>query len=239
MDSRNTILFAVSLIPFAAFAADTKSATSCVPAPPIRAPAYPPDLAIKGINGTVVLTLIIDDCGRVLDAKVKTPDRPTFNKAALASVKGASVVPSLTTKPQAGETDYTVSFNMNPQRYEYREIDWPKSHARPRYELQPSDAEFADAAAVDAAFPFDPANSWKPPYPGVRSRFIQTGTPEAREFWLVIFKDREPNLAAHYRPVMKDGEPVVQLSVLCSDTAANCNQATTKLLEGLPNAKAR
>lgn len=187
----------------------------------------------------MVLTLTVDDCGRVMDAKVKTPDRPAFNEAALDSVKGASVAPGLRAKANAGELDYTVSFNMDPKEYEYRDIDWPKSHARPRYELQPPDARFADAAAVAAAFPFDPENAWKPPYPGLASRFIQTGTPDAREFWLVVFKDRKPNLAAHYQPVMVDGEPVVKLSVLCGDTAANCNKATAKLLEGLPHAKAR
>lgn len=239
MKSRKEILLALSLAPLAGFAADTDHDTLCVPAPPIRAPTYPPDLMMKGISGTVVLTLTIDDCGRVLDAKVKTPDRPAFNKAALASVQGASVVPRLTTKAHAGTTDYTVSFNLDPKEYEYQDIDWPKSHVRPRYELQPPDATFADAAAVDAAFPFDPANAWKPPYPGVRSRFIQTGTPGAREFWFVIFKGREPNLAARYQPVMIGGEPVVKLSVLCGDAAANCSQATTRLLEGLPYAKAR
>jgi len=52
-------------------------------------------------------------------------------------------------------------------------------------------------------------------------------------------KSGSVNVAAHYRPVMVEGEPVVKLAMRCDDTAEACAKAQEFLLQGLPFAKAR
>ena len=73
----------------------------------------------------------------------------------------------------------------------------------------------------------------------MRSRFVQVGEPDAREFWLFVFKDGVANVAVHYRPVMVDGEPVVKLALRCGDTPEACIKTEEFLLQGLPFAKAK
>ena len=212
----------------------------CPRGKPLLPPAYPPDLAAKGVGGTVLLALAIDKCGRVERAQVKeSSGKKALDTAALASVDGVTLTATQRAKVVDGTVELPLSFSMDPVSYEFQKVDWPRSHRKPRYELEPPSGEFTSANAADQSFPFNPAMAWPSPYPAISSRFVQTGGPGQREFWLFIFKERKANVAAHYRPVVVDGEPVVKVSILCGEDAASCEQATITLLKGLPFAKAR
>lgn len=207
--------------------------------PPKRVlPRYPSNLLIRGKGGTVLLDLSIDACGRVLQASVKKPSgHSALDEAAQAAATQSVLSPAERAKAVNGRLEQPVSFGVDPMTYAYPRTDWPTTHKRPRYVLEAL-AEFADVAAADAAITSGMADLRAPPY-AVVGRFVQKGTLEAREFWLFVSKDNEPNLAARYRPRMEDGEPVVRLAVLCGDTPEACAKAQALLLKGLPFARAK
>lgn len=51
------------------------------------APIYPPELARKGMQGTVYILFIVDKNGRARDLKVQKSTHPAFNNPALKAVK--------------------------------------------------------------------------------------------------------------------------------------------------------
>lgn len=51
------------------------------------APIYPPELARKGMQGTVYILFIVDKTGRARDLKVQKSTHPAFNNPALKAVK--------------------------------------------------------------------------------------------------------------------------------------------------------
>ncbi|MDF7823136.1 energy transducer TonB [Pontiellaceae bacterium B12227] len=51
------------------------------------APIYPPELARKGMQGTVYVLFIVDKTGRARDLKVQKSTHPSFNNPALKAVK--------------------------------------------------------------------------------------------------------------------------------------------------------
>lgn len=51
------------------------------------APIYPPELARKGMQGTVYVLFIVDKTGRARDLKVQKSTHPAFNNPALKAVK--------------------------------------------------------------------------------------------------------------------------------------------------------
>lgn len=213
------------------------AAPPCTPGKPLGGPVYPVEMAKRGIGGEVALDLTLDACGLVLDAVVKHGGQKVLNDAALASVKGVTLTASQRAGARDGHLSLPVVFNMKAD-LSYQKIDWPKTHRRPRYVMDDQAMAYATAAEADAAIKAPPDLVWPSPY-AVRSRFVQVGTPEAREFWLFVFKNGVANVAAHYRPVMVEGEPVVKLALRCADTPEACNSTQEFLLKGLPFAKAR
>ncbi len=51
------------------------------------APIYPPELARKGMQGTVYILFIVDKSGRARDLKIQKSTHPAFNQPALKAVK--------------------------------------------------------------------------------------------------------------------------------------------------------
>ncbi|WP_372794265.1 energy transducer TonB [Pontiella sp.] len=51
------------------------------------APVYPPELARKGMQGTVYVLFLVDKSGRTKDLKVQKSTHPAFNNPALKAVK--------------------------------------------------------------------------------------------------------------------------------------------------------
>ncbi len=51
------------------------------------APIYPPELARKGMQGTVYVLFVVDKTGRARDLKVQKSTHPAFNNPALKAVK--------------------------------------------------------------------------------------------------------------------------------------------------------
>jgi len=51
------------------------------------APIYPPELARKGMQGTVYVLFIVDKTGRTRDLKVQKSTHPAFNEPAIRAVK--------------------------------------------------------------------------------------------------------------------------------------------------------
>ena len=51
------------------------------------APIYPPELARKGMQGTVYVLFIVDKSGRTRDLKVQKSTHPAFNEPAIRAVK--------------------------------------------------------------------------------------------------------------------------------------------------------
>ncbi len=51
------------------------------------APIYPPELARKGLQGTVYVLFLVDKSGRTRDLKVQKSTHPAFNNPALKAVK--------------------------------------------------------------------------------------------------------------------------------------------------------
>lgn len=230
------LLVVAAMAPVFAQPAADAPAPQCVPGKPLRPPTYPVEMIQRGLGGRVVLDLTLDACGRVLDAVVAQPDKKVFNEAALASVKGVTLSASQRAGARDGHLSLPIVFNLAPDM-SYQKLDWPKTHRRPRYVMDDQAMPYATAQEANAAIKVPPEHVWPPPYP-VQSRFVQVGAPDAREFWLFILKNGNANVAAHYRPVMLDDEPVVKLALRCGDTPEACAKTQTFLLQGLPFAKA-
>jgi TonB family protein len=231
------LVFAMAAAPLSAQQASAERTDSCAPGTPLRPPNYPVEMAARGLSGSVVLDLAIDTCGRVLDARLKQADKRAFNDAALASVKGVTLPESVRANAIDGHVALPIAFNLGPI-LSYQKVDWPKTHRRPRYEVDDVPMTYTNADAANKAIQSSPDLVWPSPYP-VQSRFVQVGDPGGREFWLFTLKSGSVNVAAHYRPVMVEGEPVVKLAMRCDDTAEACAKAQEFLLLGLPFAKAR
>jgi hypothetical protein len=184
----------------------------------------------------VVLDLTVDACGRVLDAVVTRGDQPAFNAAALASVRGVTLSEAQRAATHDGHVSLPIRFGFE-GGLSYQKVDWPRTHRRPRYLPDDQPMDYASAEAADAGIQAPPGLVWPSPYP-IRSRFVQLGPPEQREFWLFVSKGNVVNLAARYRPVLEAGEDVVRLAILCEDDPAACRKAEAFLLKGLPFAKA-
>ena len=208
------------------------------PPPKTVPPRYPHELLRRNKGGTVLLDLSIDACGRVLQASVKKPSgHRALDEAAQAAAMQSVLSPDERARAVNGHVERPIGFAVDPRTYTFPQTDWPSTHKRPRYVLEPL-AGYADVAAANTAIKSGREELRVPPYP-MSGRFIQLGSPGAREFWLFIHKGQEASLAARYRPVMEDGEAVVRLAVLCSDAPDACAKAQALLLKGLPFAKAK
>lgn len=214
--------------------------TDACPPPVKRAPVYPIEMMRRGQGGTVLLRLAIDACGRVQQVEVKQGSgRKQLDDAAVTAAMHWVLAPPDRDKAVSGRVELPVSFGMSPdQSIPYAKLDWPKSHQRPHYRLEPM-LDFGSADEVSKTIKVPVDRVLKPPYPGVMSQFFRNGETTEPEYWLFIYKARTPNLAVRYRLIDEATEPTVVLSIACDDQPEACAKASDFLMRGLPFARAR
>jgi len=76
-------------------------------------PEYPTDAKEWKLDGTVILTITIDESGTVSDAEVKSTTNPVFNDAALDAVKRYKFMPAkMDGQPVSVVIDLPISFML-------------------------------------------------------------------------------------------------------------------------------
>ncbi|MBF6023843.1 energy transducer TonB [Lysobacter niastensis] len=213
--------------------ASADAAQEC-PARWLQPPKYPMAMAKAGKGGHGVVSVAFDACGRVVDARMaKTTGRSALDEASLAAAKTWTLgKPEPDWKLVEGRFEAPVDFlpPTEVKMHTPKQLGWPDSHRRPRYRLEPSEQSFAESQSLISKG-FLAGRIGAPVYKeGV---FVATGSAAEPEFWY-----QSGGLAARYRPVMENGEPVVKVMVVCA--APNiCSQLQPELLKGLPFAKAK
>jgi TonB family protein len=231
---RWTLLVALMWSSFAAQAA------AC---PPLvrEAPVYPDDMRQTQAQGSVVLDLRLDACGRVVDAAIaESSGHPSFDTAALAASRGWVLGRDVAAGAVDGRLRVPLDFKL-PERRSYTYVghdDWPKSHRRPRYVLE-SLPGYATPTAVLEGYDLQPEVMLTPPYPYVRNMLFRQRGAEPREYWLFMYLGDRATVAARYRLVMENGEPVVRVAFVCENNEKHCAQERRLVMKGLPFAHAR
>ena len=243
MRSLGYLLFAGAVLAGAALAQSPANTDAAIPgcpeSRPIRPPLFPVQMLREKRGGSVVLDLEVDACGRVIDASIRKRSRREFNEAAIASVMGASLSAEQLARVENGHFELEIEFQKPRGDIKPAPLDWPATHANPRYVADAEPIGFATAQAATDAIR-DPQNRmWTPPFLVRGSRFVQMGEPGRREFWYFLSVDRTAKLAVRYRPVMEGEEAVVRVAMLCEDTAEACGRLRTAFMRGLPFAEAR
>lgn len=224
-------------------------ADDCPPGKPIQQPRLPPEVMMKDdIKASVLLDVGIDTCGRVTDVTVKKSSKQAgFDEAAVDAIKDATLTPEQRKRASNGRVLVPFDFSFGPVTGtaarpfsgRIRKVDWPRTHRRPHYVLEPAPPEYTTADMASQAIKSRPNEHWQMPY-SVMGRFVPVGEPDKRdEYWLFIAKGLAPNVAARYRPTMENGEPIVRLAIICDDTPGACDKTRDFLLKGLPYAKAK
>jgi TonB family protein len=218
--------------------ATTTAPPDCPESRPIRPPEFPVQMVREKRSGSVVLDLEVDACGRVTNASLRKRSRREFNEAAIASVMGASLSAEQLARVEDGHFELEIEFEK-PRDIKPAPLNWPATHAHPRYVADSEPIGFATAQQANDAFRDPEQRMWTSPFPVRGSRFVQMGEPGQREFWYFLSVDRMAKLAIRYRPVVEDGEAIVRIAMLCEDTTAACEQLQAAFMQGLPFAKAR
>ena len=78
-------------------------------------PQYPSSLKKKGVEGRVLIELVVDNKGAVVSAKVKsTSGHKAFDDAALKAAKRTKFKPAIRGgKPVKAKVIYPISFKLN------------------------------------------------------------------------------------------------------------------------------
>jgi len=221
--------------------APSAAAVDC-PTPVFGPPRYPPELAVRGTGGKVLVDLTIDACGRVLHSTVKTSSgHKKLDEAALTASRGWVLHPADRARAVDGHFEREVAFSIGAtdKVVPFARLDWPDSHRRPRYVLEPDFKDFATAATARSAIQVPVEKTMQPPYAGIQSQFFRYGDQLPMEYWLFVYRAGEANLAARYRLAFEQDEPVVRVGIVCDDKPEACEKAREQLLKGLPFAKAR
>jgi TonB family protein len=218
------------------------------PASQMAPPVYPFRAARSGREGKAIVSVALDRCGRVLDARIeRSTGTAELDQAALDAARrwvfGAGD-PETPRTLVNGRYEAPVEFVAPrgsaslPTPFQ---LGWPKSHKRPRYALETDPPAYESASeAWSAAAKTVRGGRWgPPPYTGMSGSFGAAGTPEAPEFWLFPLPNGTPAVAVRYRPVIEDGEPVVRVLVVCDKAASTCAEDTAFIMKGMPFAKAR
>lgn len=224
-----------------ALAPATHTATGTCPPPMNRPPIYPVAMMRSGKGGTVLVDVATDACGRVVDAQVKRSSGVAMlDEAAITAARLWVLTPEQRAKQVDGRVEREVSFAMDKtvRSVSYAPLDWPRTHRRPRYELEPLEA-FATARDASDAMKVDVADTIKPPYPLQSTFFRNRAASPQHEYWMFIYKAGAPTVAARYRLAGGEDDPLVKLALVCDGTPDACDQARAFLLRGLPFAKAQ
>lgn len=238
--------------------APSPSAAEC-PAPVMAPPQYPAKQLRGGVSGTTLVLARIDDCGRVVEAKVSEGSgQSALDDAALETVRGWVLSPAQREKVGGPWVKMPVRFagtrTVVPQAPK-----WPPTHRRPVYLLDEQGTGFDTIAAFRAAGVVRSEPMLKSPYAssydGSGNRIstpFMADAADGRTFWLSYLMqppptrgdDGEPRASqtqevaiARYRLVIEDGKPVVRVGLLCERAADECGRLQAFLLKGLPIAK--
>jgi len=226
------------------------------PVPGTAVPRYPAQRLISDTAGKTIVLARIDDCGRVVEAKVDTGSGyADLDEAALSAANATVLSPAQRAHVPTGWVKLPFSF-AGISRVSPVAPDWPSSHRRPRYlpDGEPIGFEtiqaLQDAKLMRSVLLKSPYGSAK----GGKGAFVWTSFTQEesnpRHFWLAYMVGTsvpdetgtqrhvsEVVAMARYRLVEEDGQPVVRLALLCEADGEDCAQISTFLLEGLPIAK--
>ncbi len=239
--------------------APAPAAADCPP-PFMAAPRYPAKQLMADVSGTTLVLARIDECGRVVEAKVSEGSgESALDTEALVTVRAWVLSPAQITQVGGGPwVKMPVKF-AGISNVSVQAPNWPRSHRRPNY------------LADDQAIGFDTIQAFLESKvvrtnPVLRSPYASSvdgsgnrvsigfyaEAADSNTFWLSYFiqapdvvgadgmprRSAAPPVAvARYRLVMEDGEPVVRLALLCERAADECGRLEQFLLKGLPFAK--
>lgn len=240
-----TAAFLAALVAPGATAAPTP--VDACPEPVQARPVYPPDLIRRGKRGTSVVAYRTDECGRVLEALVdRSSGHALLDREALAAVRASVLSAQERAAAVDGWHSRELVFNFNEitdaplQKIAFKRVDWPKSHRRPEYRLAgPIEGE-AEAEALGTGLRDMEAGVIRQPVMNVPHSFLQVEGREGLEFWLLLRNETGRHVvAAHYRPLFDEGQPVVWISTRCELSPEQCQRLEQTFLGGLPFARAR
>lgn len=242
-----------------AFALAVAPAAADCPTPVMATPRYPARQLRGGVAGTTLVLARIDDCGRVVEAKVSEGSgQAALDEAALETVRGWVLSPAQREKVGGPWVKMPVRFagtrTVVPQAPK-----WPVTHRRPTYLLDERGIGFDTIAAYQAAnvVQSEPVltSPYASTYDGSGTRISTPFMADATDpgtFWLAYQMqpppppgaDGEPRpgmtqtvAVARYRLLMEDGRPVVRVGLLCERAVDECDRLRAFLLKGLPIAK--
>lgn len=240
---RMTVLMAMMLAACSTsvLAADDDPGETC-PEPKIALPDYPANAIRAGRQGTVVLEARFDDCGRVLEPRVKTGSRHReLDEAALAAAQKSVLSPEQRAEAVDGWFAWPVDFSVDSSIVS-KPVDWPRTHRRAHYVLdEPLDPEIPVSEWYAQKLEMEQKVVRTPVLP-LSHTFRQVQGEDGVEYWLFI-PDRATNLpmfAMRYRTVMQDGRPEVRMSMRCQFPEEECESIQAVLRErGLPMSRPR
>lgn len=233
-------------------------AAACPP-PVMAPPTYPARQLVRGISGTTIVLARIDECGRVLEAKVSEGSgQSALDEAALETVR--AWVLSAAQREKVGGPWVKLPVRFGGTRTVVPQAPkWPFSHRRPVYLLDEQGVGFDSIAAFGKAGVVRAEPVLKSPfasvYDGAGNRISMPFMADAASpttFWLSYMMQPPPSAGedgaprsspnrevavARYRLVVEDGKAVVRVGILCERPADECERLTAFLLKGLPIAK--
>lgn len=234
-------------------------AAAC-PAPFMAAPRYPAKQLMADVAGTTLVLARIDECGRVVEAKVSEGSgESALDAEALLTVRAWVLSPAQIAQVGGGPwVKMPVKF-AGISNVSVEAPNWPRSHRRPSYLADEQPIGFEVVAAFLEAKRVRTSPVLSSPYAssvdGSGNR-VSTGfyadAADANTFWLSYFMQppdvvgadgiprrsaAPPVAVARYRLVMEDGKPVVRVGLLCERAVDECERLEAFLLKGLPIAK--
>lgn len=195
-------------------------------------PRYPGFDGMYGIQGTVVLLVLVMPSGQVVDIKVeKSAGHRELDRAAIDAARQWHFIPERKNgMAVAGYARIPVIFSTPDWKVPG---DWPANYAHPRYLLDNSAMPYA---SVDDAFVgvlkaahgamADNVNG------EIQTFVVRDGSGVIRERWSFTDMDTENAMALHYVFTGTGKAPVVRVAALCRRGIAICAGKVAWLLKG-------
>ncbi|MCX7033328.1 MAG: energy transducer TonB [Arenimonas sp.] len=249
-----------SLLLMLALAAAPVDGSAACPPPAMGMPRYPADQLRGNVAGTTLVLARIDDCGRVVEAKLsESSGDKSLDAEALLTVREWVLSPAQREQVGGGPwVKMPVKFG-GVQTVVTEAPKWPRSHRRPVYLLDDQGIGFDTIAAYQTAGVVRSKPVLKSPYGSTRDgsgNWISTpfmaDAKDPNVFWLA-YNVQPPHTPgpngkpraslsasvaiARYRLVMEGGKPVVRVAIVCERPVDECDRLTAFLLKGLPIAR--
>lgn len=212
-------------------AAPVTSAIASPECPPARvvAPELPATVTGRDLQGTSVVGMRFDDCGRVTQTRLEsTSGHPLLDELAQATVASWVLPERMRVRTEDGWVRQPLRFER-PTVVEPQPIKWPRSHRRPRYVEDTSPFPYESVEAAFTALTRSDAVLLNAAYRPVVHSFFRTREAGPREYWLVLHGNRilptgrlERLAAARFR-LEQDGEtPVLRVALRCEREPDDC-----------------